>query len=73
MTWLAGNKCDLCTKPCVMAFMNRFRKVLCRLCESCYAESKLATEYEVWRGDYLETLEGLKTGPSDKEFVIKFD
>jgi hypothetical protein len=56
-----------------MAHLDRFKKVLCRFCEPCYCAQQLATDYEVWRGDYIESEDGSKTGDPTHEIIVKFD
>jgi len=73
MTLLGEYSCDLCPTKCVMAHLNRFKTVLCRMCEDCYVREHLATEYEVWRGNYIESIDGSETGDPLHEITVKFD
>ena len=73
MSWLNGSQCALCPEIAIMAFLDSRKQVLTRLCESHVIEAGVSTEYEVWRGDYLENETTGKPGDRNREYLIQMD
>lgn len=75
MSWILNKPCDLCSATSVMAYMGRAKSILCRMCEACYTNKggRMSARYEVWRGDYLESLADDSIGDATKEYLVKMD